>query len=101
MRAAHAACDATLIAMRAAENGIALSRLEVVVDSQSDDRGLLGMDAAIPSGPLSARVRITVAADGVPRDRLEEMVASARERSPVDDAMCRAIPLSVEVATAD
>src|SRR5688572_23632128 len=41
MRAAHAACDATVIAMCAAEEGIELDRLEVTVDSDSDDRGLL------------------------------------------------------------
>jgi hypothetical protein len=52
-RAAQASCDATLIAMRAAELGIPLQRLEVTVDSESDDRGILGMDEAIPAGPLS------------------------------------------------
>jgi hypothetical protein len=39
--------------MRAAELGIPLQRLEVTVDSESDDRGILGMDEAIPAGPLS------------------------------------------------
>jgi uncharacterized OsmC-like protein len=43
LRASHVACDATLIAMRAAEEGVELSRLEVAVDSESDDRGILGM----------------------------------------------------------
>ena len=101
MRAAHAACDATLIAMRAAEEGIELSRLEVIVDSQSDDRGLLDATDGVPSGPLSTRVRIVVAADGVSADRLQEMIAWAREHSPVDDAMCRAVPVSLEIEAAD
>src|SRR5438552_18275450 len=39
LRAAQASCLATLIAMRAAQQGIELARIEVVVDSESDDRG--------------------------------------------------------------
>ena len=42
-RAALASCEGTLIAMRAAQAGIDLSLLEEVVDSESDDRGILGM----------------------------------------------------------
>jgi uncharacterized OsmC-like protein len=85
--------------MRAAEEGIELSRLEVTVDSESDDRGLLGMDDAIPAGPLRTRVRIIVEAKGVPESKLSEMVEWARHHSPVDEAMLRAVPVSVEVET--
>lgn len=99
MRAAFAACDATLIAMRAAEEGISLSQLEVVVDSESDDRGLLGAGDDVPAGPLSIRVRIAIAADGVDDARLRELVEWAREHSPVDDAIRRAVPVSVEIDT--
>lgn len=99
MRAAHAACDATLIAMRAAEEDIVLSRLEVAVDSDSDDRGLLGMDDVTPAGPIRTRVRIVIAAPGVSEEKLRELVEWAREHSPVDDAMQRAVPVGVEVAT--
>ena len=41
LRAALANCDATIIPLRAAQVGIQLSELEVVIDSQSDDRGFL------------------------------------------------------------
>jgi uncharacterized OsmC-like protein len=97
MRAAHASCDATLIAMRAAEEGVALSHLEVVVDSVSDDRGLLGMSDDVPAGPMSTRVRINVAATGITEQRLREIVEWAREHSPVDDAIGRAVPVTVEI----
>jgi uncharacterized OsmC-like protein len=100
MRAAHASCDATLIAMKAAEEGVELSRVEVVVDSLSDDRGLLGMSDEVPAGPISTRVRIKVAASGVTEERLRRIVEWAREHSPVDDAIGRAVPLTVEIQVA-
>jgi uncharacterized OsmC-like protein len=69
-RAAQASCDATVIVMHAAEPCIPLRGLEVTVDSESDDRGLLGMDDAVPAGPLSARIRVRVEAEGAdPRAR--------------------------------
>ena len=49
-RAADASCIATLIAMRAAEEAVTLERLEVTVDSESDDWGILGIDEAVPAG---------------------------------------------------
>ena len=41
LRAATASCLATLIAMEAALDGVELSSLEVTVDSQSDDLGIV------------------------------------------------------------
>ena len=96
-RAAQASCDATVIAMRAAELGIPLQRLEVVVDSESDDRGLLGMDDAVPAGPLSSRIRVRVTAEGMDPERLRELVEWADQHSPVSDAIRRAVPTTVEI----
>jgi uncharacterized OsmC-like protein len=96
-RAAQASCDGTLIAMRAAELGVPLQSLEVTVDSESDDRGLLGMDDAIPAGPLSSRIRVRIAAAGVDPQRVRELVEWADHHSPVTDAIRRAVPTTVEV----
>lgn len=97
LRAAIASCDATVIAMRAAQEGIELSTLEVTVDSQSDDRGLLGVDDSVPAGPLSTRIRVRIAAKGVSPDRLHEIVEWADHHSPVSDAVQRAVPTNLEV----
>lgn len=97
LRAAIASCDATLIAMRAAQEGIELSTLEVTVDSESDDRGILGMDESVPAGPLSVRVHVRIAAEGVSSDELRSVVAWADRHCPVSDAVQRAVPASVEV----
>ncbi len=96
-RAALASCVATTIAMRAAEEGVELSRLEVEVDSESDDRGILGMDQSVPPGPLSARIRILVGADGVSPDLLQTIAQEGKDRCPVCDALGRAVPTTTEV----
>jgi len=97
MRAALANCDATLIAMRAAQMGIELSDLEVIVDSESDDRGLLGMDDSVPAGPLSMRTRIRIGAEGASEEDLREIIEWAEKHSPVADAIRRAVPMKTEV----
>lgn len=95
-RAAHAGCEATVIAMRAAELGIRLDLLEVVVDGESDDRGLLAVDEAVAPGPASQRVRVRIAADGVEEGRLRELVEWADRHSPLSDLARRPVPLSVQ-----
>lgn len=96
MRAALASCDATVIAMRAASEGVELDTLEVLVESESDDRGLLGVDDA-PAGPLEVRVTVQIGAPGVDPDRLRDIVAWSEQHSPVGDALERVIPTTVEV----
>src|SRR5690349_8010747 len=50
LRAAAASCVASLI--RAASTGTNIGAIEVTVDSESDDRGILGLDDSIPAGAL-------------------------------------------------
>jgi len=97
LRATLAACDATVIAMRAAQEGVTLTRLEVTVSSESDDRGLLGTQDGVPAGPLTTSMRVRVAGDGVDEQRLRDIVSWARDHSPVDDALRRPAPIDVEV----
>ena len=97
LRAAIASCDATVIAMRAAQEGVELSNLEVTVDSESDDQGLLGMDDSVPAGPLSTRIRVKIAAEGVQPEKLREIVEWADHHSPVSDAVQRAVPTTVDI----
>src|SRR5438067_8977000 len=92
LRAAQASCLATLIAMRAAQQGIELGRIEVVVDSESDDRGILGLDDSVPSGPLSSRARVRIGGNRPPADQLGAIIRWAEVHCPVQDAVSRAIP---------
>jgi len=99
MRAAHASCIATLVAMRAAEEGVQLTQLEVNVASDSDDRGILAATTAdgVPPGPIRTRVRIALAADGASQEALHLIATWAWQHCPVDDAMRRAVPVTVEI----
>ena len=97
LRAAVASCDAVLIAMQAAEDGVRLTHLEVEVTSESDDRGLVG-GADVPAGPLRVKLAVRLAADaGASDGDLEGLVARALRRSPVSEALGRVVPVEVGV----
>ena len=102
LRAAEASCVATLIAMRAAHEGVPVEELEVTVDSESDDRGILGVGDDIPAGPLRTRVHVRIrsaAADDDDDDIWDTIVSWAVDHGPVTDAVRRASPLTVEIST--
>jgi len=98
-RAAIASCVASTIGMEAAREGVTLRSLVVEVDSESDDRGILGMDEAVPAGPLSTRIRIRALADGVEEERLRELLERGAGRCPVCDATKRAVEVSLQIET--
>jgi uncharacterized OsmC-like protein len=98
-RAALASCVATTIGMEAAREDVTLRSLEVEVDSESDDRGILGMDGSVPAGPLSTRITVRAAADGVDQQRLRQIVDRGAARCPVCDATKRAVDVSLEIET--
>jgi uncharacterized OsmC-like protein len=97
LRAAEASCVATLIAMRAAHQGVELTDIEVTVDSESDDRGILGADLYTPAGPLSTRVAVKLRSVGAKEQQLRPIVEWAVAHCPVTDAVRRAIPLEFEL----
>jgi uncharacterized OsmC-like protein len=96
IRAALASCAATTIAMRAAELDIAMTRLKVTAESETDMRGLLDVDGAAP-GPVGARLRVVLAAEDADEQRLEALVKWADSHSPVGDCVRRAVPVVLEI----
>jgi uncharacterized OsmC-like protein len=97
LRAAVAACVASLATMRAAQLGFVGFGCEVDVDSESDDRGMIGLEPSVPGGPLSMRVRLRLHAEGVGLERLEDIAVWAVEHCPASDAIRRAVPVHIEV----
>lgn len=83
--------------MRAAQLGIALTRLEVTVDCVADNRGILGVGEGVPAGPQSMRIRVVLAADGASPQQLRDIVEWAEAHSPVGDALRRSVPVSMEI----
>lgn len=96
-RASVASCVASTVAMETAREGIDLEALDVEVDSESDDRGILGMDPDVSAGPSSMNIRITVVATGTNPQRLREVAAAGAGRCPVCDATKRAVEVDVAV----
>ena len=97
MRAALASCDATVIAIEAAREGIELTALTVTVDSESDARGVLGVGDGIPPGPLAVTVRIELAASNATEAQLRDLVGRLEILSAVGDALTRAIDVRTEL----
>jgi uncharacterized OsmC-like protein len=100
LRASLAACDATLVAMEAAREGIDLTELTVSVESDSDFRGVLGVDDSVNPGPLAIRTRFELAARDATEEQLREIVRRAEQHSPVRDAVVREVSMSTEIVTA-
>lgn len=97
LRAAEASCVAALIAIRAASLGITLRSVDVEVDSESDDRGILGLDAGIPAGALSGKAVVSIDAPDADRPTIEALAAWALEHCPVTDTVSRAVLIELEV----
>jgi uncharacterized OsmC-like protein len=100
MRAGLASCTATLIAMRAERLGITLGKLEVTARSESDVRGLLGIDPSVIAGPSRIDMDVEIEAEGVADSVLAELVAWADAHSPVGNVVRRNIETQMNVNVA-
>lgn len=105
LRAALASCAATRIALAAAAEGIALSSLAAVAGSRSDLRGLLGMADAngttVPATPKDVELRVSIAAPGVPADRLRALVEASCLCAPVSCAMASPVSVALRIDVID
>ena len=97
MQAALATCNATGIAMKAAREGIELNTLEVSIDTESDTRGIFGIQESIKVGPLNMRTRVRIGAEGVSEEKLHEIVKWNEKHSWCGSAICRSVPLETEI----
>jgi uncharacterized OsmC-like protein len=101
MRAGLASCVASGIAMRAATEGIVLTRLEVSATSTSDARGIFGMTTdlgePITAGPRELRLEVRIGASGIPRERLQAIIDESHHCSPVSAALEKAVPVVLQI----
>lgn len=96
LRAAMASCAATVIATRAARLGISLSTLQVTVESESDQRGLLGLDDSVSAGLGAWRTKVKIAGSA-DAQALRELVAWAEAHSPVGCTIKQAAACSLDI----
>jgi uncharacterized OsmC-like protein len=101
LRGALASCTATVVAMRAAKQNIALQTLEVTVETDSDLRGILGIDEDVSARHAVMRMKVRIGAPGVSPDILRELVAWAEAHSPVSCTVKEAPACSLEVELVD
>jgi uncharacterized OsmC-like protein len=97
LRAALASCTGTVIVMRAARLGIVLDKLEVNVESQSDNRGMLGLDDGISAALIGLRTIVNVRAANATRDDLQALVHWANAHSPVACTLRGALAAEIEM----
>jgi len=97
LRASIASCTATAIAMRAAKLGVQLTTLEVTVESQSDNRGMLGLDDRVSAGMSPITTRVKIGARDVPADQLRELAHWGDRHSPVGCTARESPTCSIEV----
>ncbi len=90
-----AACFAVTFAAAAASEGIRLTNLEVTAENWMD----LSKQMGVSSENIIDRVKFTVNADGASRDKLEKIMALAKERCPGVECLTRMIPLQLELKT--
>jgi uncharacterized OsmC-like protein len=104
LRAGLAACTATRIAMGAAREGIELTKLELRATSRSDTRGLLGMaesdGSPVGAGPQDVQLHVTIAAHGVPAEKLRALVEESHRCSPVPCAIQEETPVGLHIEVA-
>jgi uncharacterized OsmC-like protein len=82
-RASLAACCATMIAAQAARLGIDLTNLEVTVEGEGDNRGMLGADDSISAGHSVLRTNVRIAAANATAAQLNDLVQWSNAHSPV------------------
>ena len=100
LRGALASCTATVIAMRAAKLGMVLSDLEVTVETDSDLRGLLGLDENVSARHAAMRMKVKISAPGQSAEALRELVEWAEAHSPVSCTVKQKPICSLEIEVA-
>jgi uncharacterized OsmC-like protein len=97
LRAAIASCTASVIAMRAAQTGVHLTTLEATVESEADQRGLLGLDESVSAAFTALRVRVRIGAEDVAAEDLRALVAWGDAHSPVASTVRSSPAAAVEI----
>jgi uncharacterized OsmC-like protein len=97
---ALAGCVTTTTVLHAAARGIRIHRLSTELTGDIDLQGFLALDDSVPVGYESIRIRMDIEADATDEE-IDDLLAFARDHSPVCNTVCRPVPVTVERVTRD
>ncbi len=92
---ALAGCVTTTTVLHATARGIRIESLSAELEGDIDLQGLLALDPDVPAGYREIRIKMDIKADCSDRE-LDELLAFAREHSPVCNTVCRPVPVVLE-----
>ena len=92
---ALAGCVTTTTVLHAAARGIQIERLSTELVGTIDVQGLLALDDTVPVGYEQIQIKMDIKAD-CSDDELDELLAFAKNHSPVCNTICRPVPVTVE-----
>jgi uncharacterized OsmC-like protein len=92
---ALAGCVTTTTVLHAAARGIQIDRLSTELVGTIDVQGLLALDDSVPVGYEQIRIKMDIKAD-CSDGELDELLAFAKNHSPVCNTICRPVPVTVE-----
>ena len=95
---ALAGCLTTTLVCFAAAQGIELNEVESKFEGDADLRGFLGLDENVRNGCDNIRITFNIKSDA-PKEKIEELVELAQNRSGVFDMLANKVPISVELAS--
>lgn len=94
---ALAGCVTTTTVLHAAARGIQIRRLSTELTGDIDLQGFLALDDSVPVGYESIRIQMDIEADATDEE-IDDLLAFARDHSPVCNTVCRPVPVTLERA---
>ena len=94
---ALAGCVTTTLVLHAAARGIKINEITTSLDGDIDLHGLLNLDPSVTPGYEQIRIKMDIKADCSEKE-LDDLIAFAREHSPVSQTICRPVPVTIERA---
>ena len=92
---ALAGCVTTTTVLHAAARGIQIERLSTELVGTIDVQGLLALDDAVPVGYEQIQIKMDIKAD-CSDEELDDLLAFAKDHSPVCNTVCRPVPVTVK-----
>ena len=97
---ALAGCVTTTTVLHATARGIRIKRLSTELTGSMDLQGLLALDDTAPVGYKSIRIDMRIDAD-CSDEEIEELIAFARDHSPVCNTVCQPVPVTLRRVRAE